>query len=738
MQSSRSISSKWLRRAFNIGNGPLSSELPLYLCPSLVRSSTIGRRTFVYRPSQAKAGCRQQARRLHTYTESASATTPPIPSSPRPLRTLPLQCSGCGALSQTSLPNQAGYYDSERKSVGSYLGLLEEEKKRVRDDDRVVQDALRSLELNKLGGLGTDLKTLLKKPTAANSSLIPESSKAPLCDRCHNLIHHHVGNPIYHPTIESLRETIEESPYKYNHVYHVVDAADFPMSLLPRINQLIDMMPLRSQNRRSRSGKYHRGRKTEMSFIITRSDLLAPVKQQVDSLMPYLKDTLRDALGRAGKHVRLGNVRCVSAKRGWWTKELKEEVWERGGAGWMVGKVNVGKSQLFEAAFPKGRMDWTPPKHQISVPVFPAAQPKTPVETISERTTWEDAQGSSAMLENNDMDESSLLPPAQVETNYPAMPVVSSLPGTTASPIRVPFGNGKGELVDLPGLARSDLEMHVKEEHRASLVMKSRVLPEQQVIRPGRSLLLGGFIRITPKTPDLTFLAYAFTPIEPHLTSTEKAILVQEQSEEAPNVDNISVPGTGAKIQQAGSFQLRYDVTKPRTGPITRRDAAGINIDRLPYRVLAIDILIEGCGWVEIVAQVRTNQLFATTSEARVEETKEVTNPERLESLDLSDPEPGEKNGVANPEKLESLDLSGPEPEAHAEPEASSAEPNWPVIEVFSPEGKFIGSRRPMNAWLLNKPKNTTTRSRPRRSMKGAKKREKSARRASETVGGPE
>jgi len=616
----------------------------------------------------------------------------------------------------------------ERKAVKSYLGLLKEEPKRVREGDRVVQDALRSLELEKMGALGTDLKTLMRDSRSATPDAVPESTKAPLCDRCHGLVHHHLGTPIYHPSVESLRETIDESPYKYNHIYHVVDAADFPMSLLPRINHLLDLDPLRSHNRRSRAGKYYRDRKTEMSFIITRSDLLAPMKRQVDSLMPYLKETLRDALGRTGKQVRLGNVKCVSAKRSWWTKELKEDVWERGGAGWMVGKVNVGKSQLFEAIYPKGRMDGKTPKHQISVPVFPAGQPQTSdeapeAEAVSGNAIREGIQDSPAMLQNDNLDELSLLPPAQVETNYPAMPVVSSLPGTTASPIRVPFGNGKGELIDLPGLARSDLELHVKEEHRASLVMKHRIVPEQQVLRPGRSLLLGGFIRITPRTPDLVFLAYAFTPITPHVSATQKAIALQEQAEGAPNVENISVPGTGEKIQQAGSFQLRYDVTKARTGPITRRDAADIKVDRLPYRVLAVDILIEGCGWVEIVAQVRTRQLFAPRAaprEARPHKTKEVVNPERLESLDLSDPEPGT------------------EPEPESELDASSTEPDWPVVDVFTPEGKFVAARRPMNAWSLNKPKQTATRARPRRSMKGAKKRDKAARRGSESGYSPQ
>lgn len=466
-----------------------------------------------------------------------------------------------------------------------------------------------------------------------------------------------------------------------------MDAADFPMSLLPGINSLLDLMPMRSQNRRSRKGRFFAGKKTEMSFIITRSDLLAPRKDQVDRLMPYLVECLRDALGRVQRNVRLGNVKCVSAKRSWWTKELKEDIWQRGGAGWMVGKVNVGKSQLFESVFPKGRMDTTPSKHQISIPVYAHGR------------VGEEHPGSVKVREESpldELDEDSLLPPAQEETNYPRMPVVSSLPGTTASPIRVPFGGGKGELIDLPGLARSGLENFVLEEYRPSLVMKSRISPEQQVIKPGRSLLLGGFIRITPRTPNLIFLAYAFTPITPHLSATEKAVSIQEQRGEV-NVENIAVPGTGEKIKHAGSFDLQYDVTKRRVGPITRKDAVGMKVDRLPYRVLAIDILIEGCGWVEIVAQVR------------------------LKDLELPRPPPSIR--VSGEEILQTLDLSEDADRRNG--------PNWPVIDVYSPEGRFIGSRAPMNAWLLNKALQTaaTTRKRPRKSMAGAKKREKTGRR---------
>lgn len=694
--------SRLLRGFVNIDHGgSVGSTLPLYLCPAAARCQTSSRsgHATTTGPRGQRLLPLRQTRRLHLTNrptnsdESLQAT---------PVRTLPVQCAGCGALSQTGVPDQPGYYDLDRRAVRTYLGLVKEEH-RQSSEDAVLQDALQNRgEL--LEQLGLANASLPRRPRAESS----ETPDVPFCDRCHNLIHHHTGTPIYHPTMEAIRETIQESPYKYNHVYHVLDAADFPMSLLPQVHQLLDLMPLRTKNRRSQSGKFFKGKKTEMSFIITRSDLLAPKKEQVDRLMPTLVEILRQALPRDSRHVRLGNVRCVSAKRSWWTKEVKEDIWKRGGAGWMVGKVNVGKSQLFDAVFPKGRMDWKQPKHDISVAVQPRDE-NALAPAIDPEQDVKDA----VLPELPDIDElgdDSLLPPPQEETNFPRMPVVSEMPGTTASPIRVPFGGGKGELIDLPGLERSELEIWVREEHRPSLVMKARASPEQHVVKPGQSLLIGGFIRITPRTPDLIFLAYAFTPIGPHLTATEKAIEIQHQTSDI-NATNISVPGTGEKIKHAGSFKLRWDVTKKRAGPITRKDAVGIKVDRLPYRVLSLDILIEGCGWVEITAQVRTKHLFSpspsTTSKPSSKKSITVGGEEILQELDLSEP--------------------GVEDEQPQHAGSGESEPNWPVVDVFSPEGRYIGCRPPLNAWLYNKVRKTaeTSKKRPRKSMTGAKRRSK-------------
>lgn len=611
-----------LARSANNAEKLVILDLPHFLCPTLLQSRSALALRAIRRPARS-APPQAQFRCLHSQSlDTPSSATAP---SPAPVPELPQQCGGCGALSQTTDPAEPGFYTLTRKSVQSHL----QNGARNTRDGRVDEEALEAAAGTVDSSILDALKTLDVSPR-------PPSSP-PVCDRCHKLRHHQTGVSIHHPSIQSLHDTILESPYKHNHIYHVIDAADFPMSLIPSLHRTLEIAPQRSHNRRSKTEVYHKGKKTDVSFIITRSDLLAPVKSQVDSLMPYLVEVLRDALGSFGRDVRLGNVRCVSARRDWWTKDLKEDIWKRGGGGWMVGKVNVGKSRLFESVFPKGRSEM---------------------------------KGTSITSEETPMEEQinmlSLLPPAPKEVDYPEMPLVHPLPGTTASPIRVPFGGGKGELIDLPGLSRGDLELYVQPEHRISLVMRARVVPEQQVIKPGQSLLLGGFIRITPLTEDI-ILGYAFTPISPHLTATEKAIAIQEQERDT-GVENIAVPGVGEKVASAGKYQLKWDVTKQRSGPVTRKDAAGLKVDQLPYRVVATDILIEGCGWVELVCQIRKRRFDA-----------------------------GE----------------------------------FPEVEVFTPEGKFIGERRCMSAWLMGGPKvDKRAKGRPRKSMKGAKKMKKEQSRA--------
>ncbi|GAB7349200.1 hypothetical protein MBLNU459_g8128t1 [Dothideomycetes sp. NU459] len=643
-------------------------------------------------------------------------------------------------LPQLRTPAEAGHYTLTRTGVKGFVN------KNVRAEDDIYNDALDKVDKNVLSQLG------LAEAAAAESG--PEkSSSTPICDRCHKLIHHHEGVPIFHPSIQSIEDIIAESPYKQNHIYHVLDAADFPMSLIPNLQTDLNLPRLRTQNRRSKSQRYVRGRIAEVSFIITRSDLLAPKKEQVDGLMPYLRETLRDALGKSGRNIRLGNVRCVSSKRGWWTKEVKEDIWNRGGAGWMVGKVNVGKSNLFESVFPKGRaqdvsleqLRHVAGRNQAVQQFKPLAidGDLEPLNSEFDETTasasLSDLPGGLSVHDNADAtsitehaeaeavpaieqsdtqffdedDEASLLPPAQPETAYPVMPVISSLPGTTASPIRIPFGNGKGELIDLPGVARSSLDDFVKVESKQDLVMRSRVTPDQYTIKPGQSLLLGGLIRITPTTPDLVFLAYPFVPLHPHITSTEKATGIQTGERES-GVSSIADDTAGPKISSAGKYTLKWDVTRKRAGPLTSASAVKLKPEKLHFKVYSADILVEGVGWIELVAQVRNRQRAKPVSSENFADAPNGTLP------DTASQEPRD-SPIA---EFLSKDKPSSEATSSFKPLSSGddiSQPLVPEVEVFTPEGKFVGVRPPMGAWLLGGKKPVPRhlqKSRPRKSMK--------------------
>ncbi|EEP80570.1 predicted protein [Uncinocarpus reesii 1704] len=363
----------------------------------------------------------------------------------------------------------------------------------------------------------------------------PSAPSLPFCDRCHNLVNHHHAQPIPYPPISFIRDIMEESPWDDNHVYHILDAADFPLSLVRNIYRDLDVQHQRSPNRRSKTVKFSGGRKmANLHFVITRADLLGGLKEHVDGMMDYMTQVLRDEFHRNGDRIRLGNVHMVSSYRGWWTKEVKENIWKQGGGVWMVGKANVGKSSLISSVFPKSP--------------YSARQ-------LREKTN------SSHISDSLNMANTGLLPPVQEQYDFPVLPIVSALPGTTASPIRIPFGQRKGEIIDLPGLYRGGLEEYVKDEHKLQLIMTKRPKPERLTVKPGQSILLGGLVRITPVDFQDVLLVSPFVSLKPHVTSTEKAIEMLSGLRTTPYPE-IGTEGAAQSVASAGVFELEYDVTE--------------------------------------------------------------------------------------------------------------------------------------------------------------------------------
>ncbi|KAK5136330.1 hypothetical protein LTR08_003703 [Meristemomyces frigidus] len=702
---------------------PKSAAAPLYPCAARLRlgwpATARWARTWGDGGGNASRSFSTPPPRRQELETHPAAAFVPAASAPHEAaagtKHLPAVCPGCGAHSQTVEPESAGFYSAKR-TRGAQV-----------KDSRAQEDAIFRAALAN-GSLPPATAPAHAPPPA------PPSTAVPICDRCHALLYHSRGTPIVHPSMHSLQQIIQDSPHAHNHIYHVLDAADFPLSLIPNLAHALALPPLRSRNRRAKTTRYAHGRVAEVSFVITRADLLAPRKEQVDALFPWVQEVLRDALGRTGRGVRLGGVRCVSAKRGWWTKEVKEAVWERGGAGWMVGKANVGKSALFEGVFPKGRTkgvvkqakaeeggdvlatgEVDEMRDALSSPDEPnpldsEPSPTSPLPDPFDFPLPNDHDQDQEQEHPPPLDESptaSLLPPAQPPPPFPPMPLVSALPGTTASPIRHAFGHAAhaGELIDLPGTPRSNLAAHVRPDFHRALVMTSRVAPEQYTIRPGQSLLLGGLIRIShtstspstststsPSTStnddDPVILAYPFLPPEafaPHVTGTHKAIAIQTGIHSALSLSLEGQPYTGtvptitteaakSRVKSAGTFLLSDEVTKRQAGALTDPQAGKRRVADLPFAIYSTDILIESVGWVELICQVR-----------------------RRRGLELGD---GGDDGHTGP--------------------------GFPAVEIFSPEGLFVGQRKSMGGFRLGGQKVVPVwkrRVRPRMSISMTKRR---------------
>lgn len=133
-----------------------------------------------------------------------------------------------------------------------------------------------------------------------------------------------------------------------------------------------------------------------------------------------------------------------------------------------------------------------------------------------------------------------------------------------------------------------------------------------------------------------------------------------------------------AHFASAGTYTLSNTVTQLRNPFLPSKDAS--SLAALPYRVVATDLLLAGLGWIELVAQVRQRD-----------------------------------------------------------------EPPPVCVEVFTPHGKGVGQRSTMGADMLRRKGEQLagvarkTTGRPRRSMKGDKKRRKMEKGGGQSVdlGGP-
>ena len=126
---------------------------------------------------------RPSLRRLqHTGTGDSSRAG--IPTGQTILRRLPLQCTGCGAFTQTTDPAQAGFFNLQRRAVQEYLGFTEPKAptvdEAVAEENRVIEETLSNLPQEQLDALG-----LTKDALIGDIDVKPPQPKGTMCPRLH-------------------------------------------------------------------------------------------------------------------------------------------------------------------------------------------------------------------------------------------------------------------------------------------------------------------------------------------------------------------------------------------------------------------------------------------------------------------------------------------------------------------------------------------------------------------------
>ena len=84
---------------------------------------------------------------------------------------------------------------------------------------------------------------------------------------------------------------------------------------------------------------------------------------------------------------------------------MKEDIYRQGGAAWMVGKANVGKSALFEVVFPKGR-----------------GQKRVNAENLKMEETVKPFTSNAAAMDDNEVDPFENEPSLTVQKNADSKP----------------------------------------------------------------------------------------------------------------------------------------------------------------------------------------------------------------------------------------------------------------------------------------------------------------------------
>lgn len=333
----------------------------------------------------------------------------------------------------------------------------------------------------------------------ASETKAEQENKTPLCTRCNDLINHETATPLpSYPTLQTLANLLNATSHTHNHIYHLIDAADMPVTLQPQLMSYLHKHLPRNVFRN-----------LTISYIVTRCDLLVHQREMLSGLESRIKEIIKLALPSEAKLESVGPFRennrlhFVSSRSGWGIGRLKEEAASRKGGVWFFGGVNTGKSSLLRDLWPEGgklRPVTVEDAREFDLLPLEDDAPEVPDnDWAREREEMEDKKEKQRRLEGlpevdaveyiitqKQYEQAQKVKPPPTPTHV--APTVSKIAGTTAAPLRILHRENVGrihkktvELVDLPGIERwvgmgdGGLLKYVRPELRKEVFMAQRV-----------------------------------------------------------------------------------------------------------------------------------------------------------------------------------------------------------------------------------------------------------------------
>lgn len=132
-------------------SGALSSiDVPLFLCPALAVHSTRATRFKSARRClySTNITSKEILEPGKTEEEAVEGGDVAVSTQTPTRKTLPIQCPGCGGLTQSTTPDEAGFFTLTRRSVRRYIDGQEHVVTAKQRENDIITAALESLDAN--------------------------------------------------------------------------------------------------------------------------------------------------------------------------------------------------------------------------------------------------------------------------------------------------------------------------------------------------------------------------------------------------------------------------------------------------------------------------------------------------------------------------------------------------------------------------------------------------------------